>query len=83
MVRRCFACGGRSVVTTPEWPALCTSCLDRIGEPIRPGACVICRVDDRCNGIVNRIKDDLAVVATNDGKEAWVPIPELVAITKH
>jgi hypothetical protein len=83
MSRECIACGQRPATTLPEWPALCASCLDRTGESISPGALVICEVDHECSGTVSRIEDILAVVITNDGKEAWVPIPELVAVTKR
>lgn len=83
MSRRCTACGRRPAATTPEWPALCQPCLDRAGEKIKPGARVICEVDDGCSGTVDRIEDGLAVVATADGKEAWVPIPELITVSKR
>jgi hypothetical protein len=83
MSRHCLACGHRSVATTPEWPALCAACLDRAGKRIKPGARVICEVADGCSGTVNRIEDGLAVVTTNDGQEAWVPIPELIAVKKR
>ena len=83
MSRKCLACSRCSAATTPEWPALCASCLDRAGARIKPGARVVCEVDDACSGTVNRIEDGLAVVITNDGKEAWVPIPELIAVTKR
>jgi hypothetical protein len=83
MSRKCLACGRRPAATTPEWPALCSSCLNRTGERIKPGARVICEIDDGCSGTIDRIKDGLAVVTTNDGKEAWVPIPELVRVTKR
>jgi len=83
MSRQCLACGQRPVATTPDWPALCASCLKRTGQFITPGARVICEIDDACSGTVHRLENDLAVVTTNDGKEAWVPIPELVAVTNR
>ncbi len=85
MSRPCLACGRRPAATTPEWPALCASCLDRTGERIRPGARVICTVDDGCSGTVDRLVDDgqLVVVRTEDGQEAWVPVCELVRVARR
>jgi hypothetical protein len=80
MSRQCLACGQRPAATTPEWPALCDSCLDREGERVSPGDKVICSVDHGCSGTVDRLEDDdqYIVVRTNDGKEAWVPRQEIV-----
>jgi hypothetical protein len=83
MSRKCLACGRRPAATTPQWPALCASCLNRAGQRIGPGARVICEVDDGCSGIVNRIEDGLAVVTTNDGQEAWVPIQEMIRVSRR
>lgn len=80
MPRQCTACSRRPAATTPEWPALCQSCLDRCGEQIEPGVRVVCEVDESCNGTVSRLEDGLAIVTTTDGGEAWLPIPELVAV---
>lgn len=82
MSRKCLACGRRPAATTPEWPALCSSCLNRAGERIKPGARVVCEVDDGCSGTVDRLVDDgqIVVVKTASGQEAWVPIQELVRI---
>jgi hypothetical protein len=83
MSRQCLACGSRPAETTPEWPALCASCLDRAGKRIQTGIRVICTVDHGCSGSVDRLVDDdqLVVVRTADGQEAWVPIQELVLVT--
>ena len=83
MEPQCLACGRHPAATTDEWPALCESCLERTGDEIEPGARVICTVDNNCSGIVERMEnyDQLAVVRTNDGGEAWIPIQELVRVT--
>lgn len=85
MSRQCLACGKRPADTTPEWPALCLTCLDRTGERIKPRAHVICTVDSGCSGIVDWLVDDgfIAVVKTDDGPEAWVPVGELVRVTRR
>ncbi len=85
MPRKCLACGRRPATTLPEWLALCTSCLNRTGERIKPGARVVCEVDEIFSGTVERFADDgtLAVVRTGDGGEAWVPIQELVRDTRR
>jgi hypothetical protein len=80
MPRKCLACGKRPAATTPEWPALCNSCLNRSGQGIKPGIRVVCEVDDACSGTVDRIEDGLAVVCSDAGKEAWVPIQELIPV---
>ncbi len=83
MSRQCLACGVHPAITTPEWPALCAACLNRAGDDIRAEAQVVCTVDHGCSGIVDRLVDDdqLVVVRTHDGKEAWVPIQEMVRVT--
>jgi len=82
MSEQCLACGGQPVATTEEWPALCESCLERVGDEIEPGARVICTVDHGCSGVVDRLENDdqLVVVRTDDGGEAWVPIQETVRV---
>jgi len=82
MSERCLACGRHPSATTEEWPALCASCLARVGDEIEVGASVICTVDHGCSGVVDRLEnyDQLAVVRTNDGGEAWVPILEMVRV---
>jgi len=82
MAEACLACGTNPAATTDEWPALCETCLERAGEEIEPGSRVICTVDHGCSGVVDRLEnyDQLAVVRTNDGGEAWVPIPEMVRV---
>jgi hypothetical protein len=83
MSRTCLACGRRPAATTEEWPALCEPCLDRSGERIEPGIDVVCTVSDGRGGTVERLENDgfLAVVRTDDGGEAWVPVCELVRVT--
>ena len=81
MKRICLACNKRDADTLPEYPALCTSCMNRAGDDIEPGANVICEVDESCSGIVDRLADEmLVVVRTSDGGEAWVPRVELVRV---
>lgn len=82
MKRVCLACRRRSADTTPDYPALCVPCLHRAGRSLKPGTRVICTIDDGCSGVVNRIEYGLAVVATNDGQEAWIPIAETVAVRR-
>jgi hypothetical protein len=85
MTSQCLACGARPAVipTNPKWPALCAPCLGRAGDDIGPGARVLCTVSNGCSGTVDRLVDDdqLVVVRTEDGKEAWVPIQEMVRVT--
>jgi hypothetical protein len=71
-----------TAITTDDFPASCPSCLDRGGERVAPGDRVICSVDHGCSGTVDRLEDDdqLVVVRTTDGKEAWVPHQELVPV---
>ncbi len=58
--------------------------FDRVGEPVQPGDRVICEVDHGCSGIVDYLVDDgqLAVVRTDDGGEAWLPIQQIVRVSK-
>jgi hypothetical protein len=80
---QCLACGLYPADTIEEVPPLCALCLERAGDEIEPGARVICTVDNSCSGIIDRLENDdqLAVVRTNDGGEAWIPIQELVRAT--
>lgn len=82
MIQRCLACGRQPEMIAPDWPGLCETCLYQDGEPIVAGAKVVCRVDVTCNGTVTRIEDDIAVVQTTDGPEAWVPIADLVGVLR-
>jgi len=79
MARRCLACG-QPAITLPDWPALCGSCIDRTSDEIEAGASVVCNTDERCSGVVDRLEDDLAVVTTANGAEAWVPVCDLVRV---
>jgi class 3 adenylate cyclase len=56
--------------------------LYRSGERIKPRVRVICTEADDCGGTVERLEHDgfLAVVRTDDGGEAWVPVCELVRV---
>ena len=79
--RKCLACGIRPAATEEDWPALCEPCLDRAGEPVKPGARVVGVVDGACSGTVDRIEDsDLVVVRTIEGGEEWVPVADIVAV---
>lgn len=80
MKRKCLACRKRPAATEPDWPALCERCLDRAGDPAKPGDQVVCRVDEAGNGTVERIDGDLAIVRTNDGRDTWLPTPDLIRI---
>ena len=63
-----------------DYPALCKPCMNRSGRPVKAGDRVVCEVDDGCSGTVSRIEDGLAVIATNNGREAWVPIGEVIKV---
>ena len=81
MDRICLGCKSDEVATVEEFPALCAPCMARIGDGIEPGAQVICEVDDSCSGEVKFMADEeLAVIETRDGCEAWVPVVELVRV---
>jgi hypothetical protein len=83
--RQCLACGKRPAATTPEWPALCQPCLDRAGHRVKAGDRVICEVDHGCSGQIDRLEDDghFVIVRTDDGQEAWLPIGEVIRVTKR
>ena len=78
--RKCLACGIRPAATDEDWPAICEECLDRAGEPVEPRARVVCVVDGGLSGILDRIEDDLVVVRTIEGEEAWLPQADVVAV---
>ena len=81
MYRICLACSKQPAATIEKYPALCRSCLARVGQNITPGATVICETAHNCSGIVDRLADEmLVVVRTSDGGEAWVPRVELVRV---
>jgi hypothetical protein len=83
MSKKCIACPrGRSIsVDEPGVPALCRSCWDRAGQRIRVGSRVVATEDDTTSGIVRKIADgNTAVIGCDDGGEAWIPTPLLVAV---
>ncbi len=85
MSKKCIACPrGRSVsIDEPGVPQLCRSCWDRAGQRIRVGSRVVPTEDNTSVGIVRKIEDsNIAVVDCDDGGEAWIPTPLLVAVKK-
>lgn len=85
MSRKCIACPrGRSAsVDEPGVPQLCRSCWDRAGQRIRVGSRVVATEDDTSIGTVRKIEDgNIAVIECDDGGEAWIPTPLLVAVQK-
>jgi hypothetical protein len=60
-----------------------SSCWNRAGEQIRVGSRAVATEDDTSNGTVRKIADgDIAVIECDDGGEAWIPTPLLVAVKK-
>jgi hypothetical protein len=65
-----------------KYPALCSACLELVGDDIAPGCPVVCTTANDCGGMVDRLEDDgqMVVVRTCDGGEAWLPIQEVVRV---
>jgi hypothetical protein len=85
MSKKCIACPrGRSIsVDEPGVPPLCRSCWDRAGQRIRVGSRVVATEDDTSRGTVRKIVDgNIAVIECDDGGEAWIPTPLLVAVKR-
>jgi hypothetical protein len=83
MSKKCIACRrGRSIsVDEPGVPQLCRSCWDRAGQRIRVSSRVVATEDDTSSGTVRKIVDgNIAVIECDDGGEAWIPTPLLVAV---
>lgn len=75
---KCKACLKNNSIIIDDSAPLCGQCLNRAGRGVNVGSRVVCEVDDSCSGSVRRIVDSLAVIDTNAGREAWVPVAELV-----
>ena len=85
MSKKCTACPrGRSVsVDESGVPQLCRSCWDRAGQHNRVGSRVVATEDDTSIGTVRKIEDgNIAVIECDDGGEAWIPTPLLIAVKK-
>lgn len=85
MSTKCIACRKRNStsVDEPGIPPLCNECWGRTGDrDVRVGAKVVCTAHVEYNGTIRCMDDSdfIAIVKTDDGGEAWIPVAELVAV---